>query len=161
MRVSWFHGGLFGCDICMLSYAYSCLYTLNSEDNPSKPHECCSSFIIHSYTAHCTALTTNARTLHIPRPRKNTPMPSVRYACLAISIELNRVLWACVGNSMLCSPCPAGACRICVCTLVLMTSNGKMDAQVITPARPPHNSTFIAVSLSESCGELQACLDSS
>jgi len=143
----------------VLSYAYCCLYNCNDEDWLRNRYECCSSFIIHSYTAHCTALTTNARTLHMPRPRKNTPIPSVRYASLAISIELNRVLWVSVGNSKLCSCCAGGACRNCVCTLVLMTSNGKMDAQVTTPARPPHNNTFMAVSLSESCGEVQACLD--
>lgn len=53
---------------------------------------CCplSSRIIHSYTAHCTAFTTNARTLQKPSPRKKTCQPSVRYAWRAISQLLRR-----------------------------------------------------------------------
>ncbi|KAK8152236.1 hypothetical protein BKA80DRAFT_286375, partial [Phyllosticta citrichinensis] len=41
--------------------------------------------ITHSYTAHCTALTTNARTLHTPKPRKKTAAPSFAYADLAMA----------------------------------------------------------------------------
>lgn len=125
----------------------------------------CNTFIIHSYMAHCTALTTNARTLQMPKPRTKTPAPSVRYACFAISIELSRFL--CVSSA--CSSNPRrslgllvrGACSICVCTLVLIISNGKMDVQLTTPAKPPHMSTLNAVCCSESSGELQACLESS
>lgn len=32
----------------------------------------------------------------------------------------------------------------CVCTRVFITSSGKMDAQVITPAIPPASNTFAA-----------------
>ncbi|KAI8939190.1 hypothetical protein NX059_005023 [Plenodomus lindquistii] len=103
-----------------------------------------------------------ARTLHMPSPRKKTPAPSVRYASFAISNELSLVFRG--------SPCnnayrslnpPNSGRRTCVCTLVLTTSSGKIDAQVITPASPPHSIIFTAVCLSVSSGELQACLDHS
>src|SRR3954464_5718953 len=39
--------------------------------------------IIHSYTAHCTAFTINALTLHTPNPLKNGRIPPSAYVSLA------------------------------------------------------------------------------
>jgi len=39
----------------------------------------------HSYTAHWTAFTMNARTLQIPNPRKKTARPPSRYAFAVIA----------------------------------------------------------------------------
>ncbi len=122
-------------------------------------HCCCNMRIIHSYTAHCTALTMKARTLQIPSPLKKTPAPSVWYACLAICIAPNCVLRASVCRSVCCSPPRIGSgCSVCVCTLVLITSKGNIDVHVTIPASPPQISTLKAVSLSVSSGEVQACL---
>jgi hypothetical protein len=100
-----------------------------------------------------------ARTLHMPKPLKKTPAPSVWYACFAICTAPICVLLPPAWSNVCCSPPRTGfGCSTCVCTLVLITSSGKIDAHVITPARPPHISTLNAVSLSVSFGELHACL---
>jgi hypothetical protein len=119
--------------------------------------------IIHSYTAHCTALTKKARKLQTPNPRKKTDSPSSRYACLAICIVLNRPESR-DGSNPDCSPdnAPAGDLEMpWVCTLVFITSkslvsishnrretkvdipNGNTEAQVTTPAIPPHSKIVI------------------
>jgi len=80
--------------------------------------------IIHSYTAHCTALTKKALKLQTPKPRKKTDSPSSRYACPAIWIVPSRPDSR-DGSNPDCSPesIAAGECAMpCVCTLVLMTS---------------------------------------
>jgi hypothetical protein len=80
--------------------------------------------IIHSYTAHCTALTKKARKLQTPNPRKKTDSPSSRYACLAICIVPNRPESRDGSNSD-CSPeiAPADDLEMpWVCTLVFITS---------------------------------------
>jgi hypothetical protein len=80
--------------------------------------------IIHSYTAHCTALTKKARKLQTPNPRKKTDSPSSRYACLAICIVPSRPESR-DGSSSDCSPdnAPIGDLEMpWVCTLVFITS---------------------------------------
>jgi hypothetical protein len=94
----------------------------------------------------------------MPSPWKKTPAPSVRYACFATSNELSRLSCNSGCRSARCSLCMRRSlCRTCVCTLVLITSSGNMVAQVTTPAKPPQSRTFMAVSLSESFGDVHAC----
>lgn len=120
---------------------------------------CCKMRIIHSYTVHCTALTMKARTLQIPRPLKKTPAPSVWYACLAICKAPMCVLRPSAWSNVCCSLLRTGSgWSTCVCTLVLITSSGKIVAHVTIPASPPHINTLNAVSLFVSSGELHACL---
>src|SRR5450756_1901515 len=103
------------------------------------------SFIMHSYTAHCAAFTMKALILHTVRPLKNPPGPSLLYAFLATSAAPSLLLSV---PSVLTTAPSSGAvvlcARICVWTRVLMTSRGKMLAQVTTPASPPQNKTFAA-----------------
>lgn len=122
-----------------------------------------SAAILHGRQRTCTAFTMKALTLQTPKPRKNTRMPSVRYACLAISIAPRGVVkvvpLCCAATSKDC--CSKLVERTCVWTRVLITSKGNMEAHVTTPAKPPHNSTFTALCLSVSLWLVIHCLLSS